>query len=125
MHPIHTAIQNAWRQLHPTLIQQPNELQQRLARRHQKLLSQPPRAWYLAIRACDTRIDKWIEHLPLDTHYSSIVTLYSSLVTHPLESPPQIELSSHSITRLTCPIQIHPPGQPLNEVAALLGVTPN
>src|SRR6202008_4833151 len=52
-----TAILTAWYAIFPRLKSEPTELARRLARRRSTLLSRPPRAWCLAIRASDTRIN--------------------------------------------------------------------
>src|SRR5437867_3468914 len=50
------AILNAWQKLRPRILSDPHELARRLSRRRNSLLSRPPRAWCLAIRASDHRI---------------------------------------------------------------------
>src|SRR5438874_868644 len=50
------AIREAWLNLRGKILNDPQELQRRLARRRMKSLTRPPRAWCIAIRASDRRI---------------------------------------------------------------------
>jgi hypothetical protein len=49
-------IREAWLRVRKDILNDPQELQRRLARRGMKALRRPPRAWCLAIRASDRRI---------------------------------------------------------------------
>jgi len=49
-------ILEAWEKLGPKIMGDPEELQRRLARRRSTLLTRPPRAWCLCVRASDRRI---------------------------------------------------------------------
>src|ERR1043165_5084755 len=53
---IERAIDDAWARVRREIIADPDELLRRLARRRQKSLTRPPRAWCIAIRASDRRI---------------------------------------------------------------------
>ena len=46
----------AWVKLRGKILADPRELHRRLARRRSSLLTRPPRAWCIAIRASDRRI---------------------------------------------------------------------
>src|SRR3954470_7240311 len=56
MDDLELALLEAWRRLSPRLLADPTELAKRLARRRSALLTRPPRAWCLALRASDRRI---------------------------------------------------------------------
>src|SRR5439155_16935949 len=48
----------AWERVGPTLENDPEEVLRRVKRMWGRALSRPPRAWCLAVRACDRRIDE-------------------------------------------------------------------
>src|SRR5438445_9167351 len=50
------AIRDAWLRIRQSILSDPQELHRRLARRRMKILTRPPRAWCIAIRASDRRI---------------------------------------------------------------------
>src|SRR3954469_16883136 len=54
---IERAIDDAWARVRREILADPNELHRRLARRRLKLLTRPARAWCIAIRASDRRIN--------------------------------------------------------------------
>ena len=49
-------IREAWLRVRKEILDDPAELHRRLARRRSKTLTRPPRAWCIAVRACDRRI---------------------------------------------------------------------
>src|SRR5256885_10564064 len=49
-------IRETWLKLRAKILSDPQDLSRRLARRRKKTLTQPPRAWCIAIRASDRRI---------------------------------------------------------------------
>src|SRR5688500_17638181 len=53
------AIFAAWERVKERLKGEPMELARRLARRRRAVLERPPRAWCLAVRAGDRRINPW------------------------------------------------------------------
>src|SRR3954454_12834900 len=57
MNDLDTAILSAWNRVFPILRSDPPELVRRLARRRQVLLTRAPRAWCVAVRASDNRIN--------------------------------------------------------------------
>jgi hypothetical protein len=57
MHTLDSAILAAWARVRPILQSDPDELAARLARRRSQLLLRPPRAWCLAVRAADRRLN--------------------------------------------------------------------
>src|SRR5688500_16729423 len=58
MDDVHAALLAAWERIRPTLERKLAELHRRLARRASALMRQHPRAWCLAIRATDTRLER-------------------------------------------------------------------
>ncbi len=94
----------AWRRVRLQLLGDPAALRRRLARRDSPLLMRPPRAWCLAIRANDTRLE-------------SARCSAEPLAEH------QLMLATADIRRLTAPVYIDRPGEPLLDVARKLGVT--
>jgi hypothetical protein len=98
----------AWKRIRPRLLADPAELHRRLARRDTPLLTRPPRAWCLCIRANDTRLDalRTSRQSPINNH-----------------QPHEICLISDDLRRLTAPVHIDWPGEPLLDVAKKLGVT--
>src|SRR5262245_48280763 len=60
MADIEDLILSAWSRVKPRLLEDPAELERRLARRNGRSLSRPPRAWCLAIRASDRRIAEYV-----------------------------------------------------------------
>jgi DNA-binding CsgD family transcriptional regulator len=56
---IDNALFVAWDRVLPLLKADPRELQRRLMRRRQPMLTRPPRAYCIAVRASDTRINAW------------------------------------------------------------------
>lgn len=57
MNDLDAAIFAAWSDLLPRLRNDPTELARRLARRQLLTLTRPPRAWCIALRATDTRMN--------------------------------------------------------------------
>lgn len=57
MNDLDTAILAAWSEILPRLRRDATELARRLARRSRPTLTRPPRAWCIALRAGDTRIN--------------------------------------------------------------------
>ena len=88
----------AGRRVRPQLLRDPAELRRRLARRDTPLLTRPPRAWCLCIRANDTRID------PLRTSRPSPINNHQ---------PHEICLITDDLRRLTAPVHIDRLGEPL------------
>ncbi len=111
MDDVELAILNAWHALAPALARDPEELRRRLARRDRsKLLSAAPRAWCLALRANDTRLEHFAFSPP-------------RLLTASTSEPQEITLTRDNIVHLCAPVRLTAPGQTLDEVAALLGTT--
>jgi DNA-binding NarL/FixJ family response regulator len=111
MNDITTSILTAWSHIKPHLQSHPHALAARLARRRLPVLTRPPRAWCLAIRASDHRLPAPVQHSSFSIqHYSSSA------------SPHEITLTSQLLRRLTAPV--HLDGRtPHDHVAAQLGTT--
>jgi hypothetical protein len=92
----------------PRLERDPHELLRRLQRQQNKLISQPPRAWCIALRATDRRLSRFAF-----THHSSLSNHHSH----------SLQLTSDDLATLTRPIHLSPPGQSVDEVAQLLGTS--
>src|SRR3989440_12535779 len=56
MNDVARLVLEAWEKLGPGIMGDSDELNRRLARRRMAILTRPPRAWCLAIRASDRRI---------------------------------------------------------------------
>jgi hypothetical protein len=118
---IQHAINQAWLRLRPTLESNPTELSKRLARRQSALLKSPPRAWCLALRSTDTRLERYCSTHPYaapTNPHPHLRTEHGHPVTH------QILLDTPALWHLCSPVEITPPGQPLRDVAAKLGTHP-
>src|SRR5688572_18931817 len=90
-------IRGAWKIVRPTLDADPHELARRLARRRLAVLTRPPRAWCLALRASDGRL---------------------------ADEGDEVTLDADDLRRLCAPVHITWPGEPLRDVARKLGTTP-
>ena len=58
MQEIEHSLRDARRRIRALLLRDRDELHRRLARRRRALMQRPPRAWCLALRASDRRIDE-------------------------------------------------------------------
>src|SRR5712671_4416797 len=105
----------AWLRLRGKILSDPHELARRLARRRKKTLTQPPRAWCIAIRASDRRITPahWVispEHA-MDLDHPA----------HPYEPiEHEVTIQTHAIQRYCHPVSFSQ--QDAVNVAKLLGV---
>ena len=57
MDELERSILDAWKRVGPAVLADPRELTRRLARRRTNIILHPPRAWCLAVRASDRRIN--------------------------------------------------------------------
>ncbi|HEX8522241.1 MAG TPA: hypothetical protein VF669_08285, partial [Tepidisphaeraceae bacterium] len=103
MDDIERLIRTTWLRLSQSL--SPADLHRRLARRNSALLRRPPRAWCLALRASDTRLTPFQTSLP------------------DWNTPNAVALEAPDLKKLCAPVRLEPPGQTLDQVAALLGVS--
>src|SRR3954469_21069686 len=110
-------ILETWEKLGPKILNDPHELQKRLARRRTPTLTRPPRAWCIAIRASDRRITPahWV-----------IVPEHAMDLNHPLHPYEPIEheviIRAHAIRRFIHPVTFSQ--EDAEDVAKLLGVSP-
>ena len=105
MEHVETALHIAWQRVRPSL-DDPHVLAPRLARRRAAILTCPPRAWCLAIRASDRRIRCYD-----DDHAAG-------------DRPHAIALTADLCRHLCAPVILPAPGIMLDEAADLLGTTP-
>src|SRR3954452_10489975 len=108
MEEVETLIGDAWRHVAPALRDDPHALAARLARRRRAVLTCPPRAWCLAVRASDTRLNSLRASVPSCLNASS----------QPLT------LTADVLRRLCAPVTLPASGMTLDRAAALLGTTP-
>jgi len=114
---IFDAVRDAWLRVGPQVMGGPGELARRRARLGSGALRRPPRAWCVVVRANDTRITPASAALvpsygsepdPVDgRHYVHHVTLDARL-----------------LRQLCQPVYLEPPGEPWEQVARKLGVSP-
>ena len=97
----------------PALRDNPLELAARLQRRRRALLTRPPRAWCVALRAGDTRM----------TALNTILDDCHAMGERPGEQhrPHTVTITVPLVRRLIAPVTIPPPGEPAADVAARLG----
>src|SRR5215212_5388341 len=96
---IERAIHHAWARVRPEILADPAELHRRLARRQLKSLTRPPRAWCIALRACDHRITP--AHWPIHPEHA----LSLNHPEHPYEPiEHQVTIQKHSIRRYCNPV---------------------
>lgn len=117
MGPIESLILQAWQRLKNTILSDPAELGRRLARCRGKTYSRPPRAWCLAVRACDRRIG---------IHNGRIEPEYA---TDPRDPDHPGRVVEHTVTltgalvrELCCPVRLEPGGELRDDAARKLGV---
>src|SRR5438128_468358 len=110
------AIRDAWLRSRKGILSDPQELHRRLARRRMKILTRPPRAWCIAIRASDRRITPahWVispEHA-MDLDHPG----------HPYEPiEHEVTIQTHAIRRYCHPISFS--REIASELAKRLGVS--
>src|SRR5258705_12787292 len=120
MNDVDRLILEAWEKLGPKIMADPEELARRLARRRRPVLTRPPRAWCLAVRASDRRITPahWIitpEHA-MDLNHPD----------HPYEPiEHEVTIRPHALRRYCRPVRTDSWGEEVNDVCARLGVSPS
>src|SRR6267142_3136051 len=111
-------ILEAWEKLGPGIMGDPEELQRRLARRRSALLTRPPRAWCLCVRASDRRITPahWIltpEHA-MDLDHPE----------HPYEPiEHEVIIRPHALRKFCRPVRTDSWGEQVEDVCKKLGVS--
>src|SRR5688500_886445 len=114
MSDVERLILEAWEKLRAKILSDPDQLAKRLARRRRPIMTRPPRAWCLALRASDRRITP--AHWVLSPE-------------HALDSEPPYEPIEHTVTiqpyalRKFCrPFRTDSWGEEVADVAKQLGV---
>jgi len=124
MDDIEQSIVAAWNRIAPMLVADRDELAHRLARRRRAVLLRPPRAWCLAIRAADTRINPTTACIvPEDAAYPRSHLTGDALRTHRY-APHEVTLDTRLLKHLCEPVTIEPPGEQWDVIAQKLGVHP-
>jgi hypothetical protein len=118
MHHFEQLIRETWDRLQPQLLRDPEELARRLKRRENRTFSRPPRAWCLAVRACDRRITERNGCVDPD---------YATDPRDPAHPGRVIEhtvtLSAELLRHLCCPVTLAPGGEIHDHAAKRLGTT--
>src|SRR5437016_2515247 len=118
MNDVARLVLEAWQKLEAKIMADPRELARRLARRRMAILTRPPRAWCLAIRASDRRITPmhWIitpEHA-MDLNHPA----------HPYEPiEHEVIIQPHGLRKFCRPVRTDSWGEQVDEVCARLGVS--
>src|SRR3954469_18905893 len=111
-------ILETWEKLGPKILNDPHELQKRLARRRTPTLTRPPRAWCIAIRASDRRITPahWV-----------ISPEHAMDLNHPLHPYEPIEheviIRPHALRKFCRAVRTDSWGEQVAEVCNKLGVS--
>lgn len=113
------AIRVAWQKIEPVLARDPDELAARRSRRRQAMLLRPPRAWCLAVRACDTRLTP--AHFVMTPEYPSWWDAEHHRQRH-VEH--EVTLEARALRWLCRPVSIPRPGVDWRDAAEMLGVHP-
>src|SRR5438128_678007 len=113
-------ILEAWEKLGPGIMADAEELARRLARRRLPIMTRPPRAWCLAIRASDRRITPahWVispEHA-MDLDHPE----------HPYEPiEHEVIIRPHALRKFCRPVRTDSWGEQVGDVAKQLGISPS
>ncbi|CAG1009923.1 hypothetical protein PHYC_03769 [Phycisphaerales bacterium] len=110
--PLEAALLEAWHRLSNHVRHDRVERTRREARLSQAQMSRPWRAWCVAIRASDTRIDK----------YSALIRPFNDCGEHGV--PHSVEMDAQDIAALVKPVLLDWPGVRVPEAAARLGRSP-
>jgi len=116
------AIFAAWKRIGPTVESNPIELARRLARRRVGIMQRPPRAWCVAVRASDTRINPGTVNC-----WPEIAAYPKSCLgkgVQPQYGRHEVTLTSALLRRLAQPYYIPWPGISVSELAEKLGCYP-
>lgn len=119
MDDITSAILSAWAVVGPRLKNDPMELAKRLARRRLKTLRRPLRAWCLAVRASDNRINPATAAcVPEEAAYPAHLD-----PQHYIYEEHQVYLDAKLLRTICRAVHIDPPHEDWKDVARKLGVT--
>src|SRR3954470_6377635 len=125
MNDLPDLIRAAWARIKPRILANPDELVRRLARRRTPTLTRTPRAWCLAIRASDHRINPATAPIvPEDAAYphSHVDPELRPYLRH---DEHEVTLTAKLLRALARPVYIDPPDERVPIVAERLGVHPN
>lgn len=116
--PFLSLLHSAWEKIKPALDRDPDELARRLARRRQGMMRRPPRAWCLAIRASDTRINPASAAcVPEDAAYPTRCLRG----VEPWYSRHEVTITAELLRKICRPYFIPSPGITPKELAEQLG----
>lgn len=102
---------DAWNRVFERCRRDPREARRRYDRMHADgIFDRPPRAWCVALRASDTRLDEWV--MEPEAGYMR------ARMAH------EIEVDGATLSGLCGPVDLRYPGLPLREAAAKLGRDP-
>src|ERR1041384_1153207 len=119
MNDVARLVLEAWEKLGPGILGDADELNKRLARRRRAIMTSPPRAWCLAVRASDRRIGPahWVispEHA-MDLDHPE----------HPYEAiEDEVVIRPHALRKYCRAVRTDSWGEIAREVAEKLGTTP-
>jgi DNA-binding CsgD family transcriptional regulator len=102
----------AWARLKGRILADPVELRRRLERRKTPALARPPRAWCIAIRACDARLQPVCLHDPHDPQCPGRWREH------------ELRVDRAFLIRHCEPVTLQKPGELWDSVARRLGVAP-
>ena len=110
-------LKTAWKRVRPKLLRDPLELARRKARRRMNFMQHPPRAWCLAVRAAESRINA-CHFLIAPSRYEAPIpgTAEWKRIDH------DVTLTAKKLRWLCRPVPIPFPGLTWREAAAALGV---
>ena len=107
----------AWENLGPGIMADPEELQRRLARRRSALLTRPQRAWCLCVRASDRRIT------PMDWIITPEHAMELDHPEHPYEPiEHEVTIQPHGLRKFCRAVRTDSWGERVEVVARRLGV---
>src|SRR5712671_5382371 len=118
MNDVARLVLEAWQKLGPNIMADPDVLARRLARRRSALLTRPPRAWCLALRASDRRITPahWVispEHA-MDLDHPA----------HPYEPiEHEVTIRVHALRKYCRAVRTDSWGEQVDEVCKRLGTS--
>src|SRR5689334_15937775 len=112
MNDVARLIVEAWEKLGPKILADPEELRRRLARRRLPIMTRPIRAWCLALRASDRRINaaNWI-----------LTPMHALDLDHPEHPYEPIEhtvtIQPHGLRKFCRPVRTESLGEQVHDVA--------
>ena len=119
MNDLDQAFADAWAKVGPMLRDDPDELKARLARRRSRMYLRPLRAFCLAVRASDLRINL-ARAIIVPEHAMDLGSEWhpGRMIEH------KVYLDKRVLREICRPVEIEPPGEPWYDVAKRLGCSP-